>query len=96
MNGRHGGTKLLLIGIAVLAILPSLLFVTGCSSGGATTTPTNSTSSSSGVSYSKDVQPIFNNYCVVCHQGAGQAGLTLEPNKSYNNLVYRPIYKLKK
>ncbi len=75
---------------AVLLILSSLLVVAGCSSVGGTSTPTTPTSSSSGVSYLKDIQPIFNNYCVVCHQGAGQAGLTLEPKLSYGNLVGVP------
>lgn len=66
----------------ISAVLMGTLIAGGCSSGGGSTTPT-----SSGVSYSKDVQPIFNNYCVVCHQIQGEAGLALEPNRSYNNLV---------
>ena len=62
-----------------------------CSSGSKTTaTATSSDTSSSVVSFSKDIQPLFNNSCVICHQVAGQAGLTLEPNLSYTRLVGVP------
>ncbi len=43
-----------------------------------------------GVSFSRDVQPIFSANCAICHQGTGPAGLTLEPGASYLNLVGRP------
>ena len=71
------------LGILVLGIAP------GCSSGGGSKT-TVATTAAAGISLSKDVQPIFNGNCVVCHQGAGQAGLTLEPNLSYSKLVGVP------
>ncbi len=70
------------LGILVLGIAP------GCSSGGGSST--TATTAASGISFSKDIQPIFNSSCVVCHQGAGQAGLTLEPNLSYSKLVGVP------
>ena len=70
-------------------MISALLAGSACSSGSKTSTPATSTPSS-GVSYSRDIQPIFNNYCVVCHQGAGQAGLELEPNASYSKLVGVP------
>jgi cytochrome c553 len=75
--------------ILVLAIIVSLVssvFNTSCGTG----TKTSSTTSAAGVSFSRDIQPIFNGSCVVCHQGAGQAGLTLEPNLSYGKLVGVP------
>lgn len=76
--------------LATVLALSVLLVASACSSGSKTTTPATSTTSSSIVSFSKDVQPIFDNYCVVCHQGAGQGGLTLEPNLSYSKLVGMP------
>ena len=91
MNKQNSGTRFLLIILATVLAMSALLAGTACSSGSKTTTPTTSTTTaSSGVSFSKDVQPIFNNNCVVCHQGAGQAGLTLEPNLSYSKLVGVP------
>jgi len=84
MNKQNSGVLLATIaaalGIFVLGIAP------GCSSGGSSNT-TSATTVTTGVSFSKDIQPIFNSSCVVCHQGAGQAGLTLEPNLSYSKLV---------
>jgi len=43
------------------------------------------------VSYSKDVQPIFDANCVACHQTNGaQENLVLEEHKSYSNIVNKP------
>jgi mono/diheme cytochrome c family protein len=40
------------------------------------------------ISFRKQVQPIFDANCVVCHQSGGaQAGLVLEDGKAYANLV---------
>ncbi len=47
------------------------------------------------VSFNRDVQPIFTASCVVCHQGAGPAQLTLEPGAAYANLVGRPSTEAK-
>jgi len=72
-------------------LLAIVLTMAACSSGSKTTaTATSSDTSSSVVSFSKDIQPLFNNSCVICHQVAGQAGLTLEPNLSYTRLVGVP------
>jgi len=71
-------------------MLTFLILMAGFGCGGAktsTTSPAPPTTSTSGVSLVKDIQPIFNSSCVVCHQGAGQGGLTLEPGKAYTNLV---------
>jgi mono/diheme cytochrome c family protein len=43
----------------------------------------------SAVSFNRDIQPIFNASCAICHQGVGPAGLTLEPGVSYAALVGR-------
>jgi hypothetical protein len=68
-------------------VLPTLacvlLLAAGCGSG----TTASSSTAAAGNSLKNDVQPIFNNSCVVCHQGAGQAGLALEPANAYKNLV---------
>jgi mono/diheme cytochrome c family protein len=88
MKRQNGGAGFLLIMLATVLTMLALLAAPACSSGSKTTTP--ATSTASGVSYSRDIQPLFNNYCVVCHQGAGQAGLALEPNVSYSKLVGVP------
>jgi hypothetical protein len=43
-------------------------------------------------SLTTDIQPIFNNYCVSCHQqpGAQQNIVLTDPTTSYNNLVNKP------
>ena len=91
MNDRNGKIRYILTALAIALVLTSIVATVGCSSGSQTiaptTAPTTSTTTSSGVSYSNNIQPLFNTNCVVCHQGAGQGGLTLEPNKSYSNLV---------
>ena len=89
MNRQNGGVRFLLIMLTIVLMMSALIAASACSSGSQTSTPATTTSSS-GVSYSRDIQSIFNNYCVVCHQGAGQAGLTLEPSLSYGKLVGVP------
>lgn len=40
------------------------------------------------ISFSEQVQPVFDTHCVVCHQyGAEQAGLSLEDGDAHSNLV---------
>jgi len=47
--------------------------------------------SSDTVSFSRDIQPIFDQSCIRCHFGAGAPeGLDLSAGKSYNNLVNIP------
>lgn len=76
--------------VTLTAALAILMFgiAPGCKTGSSSNT--TGTTSVSGVSYSKDIQSLFNTYCVTCHQGAGQAGLSLEPASSYKNLVGVP------
>ncbi len=68
--------------LVVILVLAS--GISGCTSSQppATTTPANT------VSFSKEIQPIFNDSCVVCHQGTGgPAKLNLEPGSAYKNMV---------
>ena len=90
MNRQNGVARVLLVLAVTLLAVSVILVASACGSGSKTTSPITSTTSSTGVSFSKDIQPIFNSYCVVCHQGAGQAGLTLEPNLSYSKLTGVP------
>jgi hypothetical protein len=39
------------------------------------------------VSFSADIQPIFNNNCIMCHNQSHFTGLDLREGKSYNLLV---------
>ena len=48
----------------------------------------SATTASTGVSLSKDIQPILNANCVICHQGtAGPMGLNMQVGSAYKNLV---------
>jgi hypothetical protein len=77
----------------ITAAVISLVIISclGCSTtGGSTPTPSSSTTTppSSGISFGKDVQPIFNSNCAICHQGSTPpGGLDLETGLVYNNLV---------
>lgn len=70
-------------------VLASVLFIltilnSGCGSPGNTTT----TLSNDEASYSSDIQPVFNQFCIGCHQGANASGgLDLHESVSYQNLV---------
>lgn len=80
-------TQSLIISVTLFA-LP--LLVAGCGSLVPTTTTTNTSTAFDEVSFSVDIQPLFNIYCVVCHQGASASeGLNLESGVSYQNLVNR-------
>ena len=71
--------------VAAVLVLPS--FGCGNSAPGTTNTGTNPTSAS-GVSLSNDIQPIFSDKCVICHQGSLPNGeLNLEPSRAYGELV---------
>lgn len=40
------------------------------------------------VSFSNDIQPIFNEHCISCHAGSSPAGnLNLQSSESYQNLL---------
>ena len=80
--------------IAASMMVLAALAAAACSSGTTssttpkTTTSSSTTTSSGGVSFSRDIQPIFNANCVVCHTGtSGPQGLTLDSGKAYGNLV---------
>jgi len=91
MKNQCGTIRFVIITLTLLTILGTV--AAACSSGNKTNNSSSSTTNvSSGVSFAKDIQPIFNNNCVICHQGqvAAQASLTLEPKLSYSNLVGMP------
>jgi len=67
-------------------IMAAVTAPAACGSPGQTTT-TPATTTGSQVSFSADIQPLFNSRCVACHQGVGDAGLSLEPGEAYANLV---------
>lgn len=74
-----------------LFVLGTLAVCLGCGTSStpqASPTPVSTSSTTSGVSFSKDIQPIFTANCVVCHQGtAAPGGMSLEPGSAYKNLV---------
>jgi mono/diheme cytochrome c family protein len=78
-----------LAGIVVFLVTVVILVGSlACSSSKTTPRPTTPTTSASGVSFTKDVQTIFNSNCVICHQGtSAPAGMSLEPASAYANLV---------
>ena len=74
----------------------AILLGTACSAGQTVSPPppantgNNNPPSSNTVSLSNTIQPIFNQNCVICHQGVGQSvpgGLTLASGAAYSNLV---------
>jgi hypothetical protein len=72
--------------VGALAVYVSVVAF-GCGGGG-------STSSGPGggnpgvISFSQDVQPIFNTYCVICHTIGGESEfMLLTPGNAYNSLV---------
>jgi len=70
-------------------LLLAFILIGSCSSTtNVTTKATMPTTSSSGISFSQDIQNIFNLNCVVCHQGTNAPeGLSLEAGVSYQNIV---------
>lgn len=77
--------KLIIIGTIMSLILVAISL--SCTSSPATS-PSDSTE---GVSLENDVQPIFSQNCVTCHQGGSpQGGLSLEPAEAYEELVNVP------
>ena len=73
--------------IVLIIVLLMLAMLLACNSG-TTTSGDTSTTGVSGVSFSQDIQSIFNSNCVVCHQSATATGdLNLETGFAYINLV---------
>jgi hypothetical protein len=85
-HSRSPAISVILLMLVVLTAI-NLPLLAGCGGGN----PSSTTSSTStGKSFSRDIQPIFNNNCVTCHQGQGTglpSSMSLEPSKSYANLV---------
>lgn len=72
--------------LIILLLVGVLAAGAGCASSPGSQPPSNT----SGVSFARDIQSIFNANCVVCHQGKGPAGLSLQSDMAYNNLVNVP------
>lgn len=73
--------------IVLIMVLLMFAMLLACTSG-TTTSEDTSTTDVSGVSFSRDIQPIFNTNCVVCHQSVAANGdLNLEVGSAYDNLV---------
>jgi len=71
----------------VIVLLLMLTLAPACASGTATPKDT-STTGVLGVSFSKDIQSIFDSSCAICHQGvAAPGGLNIEAGLAYENLV---------
>jgi len=68
------------------AVLVLLVFG-GCSDHGDPTAAESLPVNSGPVSYSADIQPIFDTQCIGCHGAAGNAGLDLRSGQSHANLV---------
>jgi len=53
--------------------------------------PHQGASSTQGVRFVRDIQPILNQRCVMCHQeGSALGGLSLEPKDAFRSLVAAP------
>ena len=71
--------------VTLIGCIASALVVAACG-----TTPQAPVTGNATVSLSRDIQPIFNTNCVICHQGVGQTvpgGLSLAAGGTYANLV---------
>ena len=79
----------LMFNLILFSLLVVSILVAACGSSSInTSTSTTSTIPPSEVSFSQDIQTIFNLNCVVCHQGTSSSGeLNLEPNAAYQNIV---------
>jgi mono/diheme cytochrome c family protein len=68
-------------------LLAAAIFTGGCSDRGASVLQDPSPDPEPTVSFSDDVQPIFDARCIVCHDSDGPSGLTLLSGASYGELV---------
>lgn len=77
-------------GITIISLFIMALVLVACSS--SPSAPTSTLTMTTGaLSFKNDILPIFNASCVVCHQsGKSPAGLSLEPNMAFQNLVNTP------
>ena len=70
----------------VIIFITAVSVSLSCKDGGSDPTAPNNPPPGSSVSFSQQIQPIFNNNgCVGCHGGSG--GLSLAPGQSHHNLV---------
>jgi hypothetical protein len=58
--------------------------------------PASLAANGTAVSYERDIQPIFDENCVACHQtGSAEQGLVFEGGKSFDNIVRVPSKEAK-
>ena len=77
--------RLFIIFLVVILILIGSLTACSTSRSGSLN---NNSGNTTEISLSNDVQPIFDQSCVVCHQGSQPpAGLNLQSNSAHGNLV---------
>jgi mono/diheme cytochrome c family protein len=73
------------IPLKILLVVVTLIFGAGCSDRGAD--PMDPVGGPDPVSFSADVQPIFDSNCIGCHGQNGNGGQDLRAENSYANLV---------
>jgi Planctomycete cytochrome C len=77
---RRIGTR----SLSGILMLGTLIVFTGCSDEG---DPIVVPVQEEPISFSSDIQPIFDSSCVGCHGSGGNGGMDLRPGESYGNLV---------
>lgn len=74
--------------VLTAAVGTSALLLAGCSKAPDNASSGTERSTTAGPSFAKEVQPIFDDNCVACHQtGSAQQALILEPGKSFAAIV---------
>ncbi|MCP4292486.1 MAG: hypothetical protein GY780_11715 [bacterium] len=68
-------------------VLLLVVFVGGCSDHGDPVGVIEPPGGNDPVSFSTDIQPVFDMNCIGCHGAGGNAGLDLRNGLSFNNLV---------
>ena len=80
-----------LLGLSNALVVPfgaCALMLAGCSKQPGNAEAESEQSTPKGPSFAREVQPIFDDNCVACHQtGSAQQGLILEPGKSFAAIV---------
>lgn len=73
--------------VAAIAAVMTVFLLAGCSDHGSPLETDDPPVDNGPVSFTDDIQPIFNSNCIGCHGEGGNAGLDLRSSSSYNNLV---------
>jgi hypothetical protein len=78
------------VGIMLTICSAAMLISLASCSNNSGTPPSSNTSTVAGVSFSRDIQPLFDLNCVICHQGTGQTvpgSLSLASGVAWGNLI---------